>query len=75
MLQGENPLSMFFVFFFSGRFNLWGKVSTNKHGDRFVIQQDLESHSIHSGKLTWIPKITVWKKVPPFKHRHFWYLC
>ena len=45
-----------FCFFFSGRFKVWGKVAANRNGDRFVIKQDLESHSIHSGKLTWIRK-------------------
>ncbi len=26
-------------------------------------------------KLTWIPKMMVWKMLTPFKYGHFWYLC
>ena len=28
----------------------------------------------HSRKLTWIPKMMVWKRWTPLKYDHFWYL-
>ena len=33
---------------------------------------------VHPGKLTWIPKVMVWKcleKVTPFENGHVWHLC
>ena len=70
-LHGEKIEStgrkLLFVYLFFGC-SRWGK----KTRGRYLFQKNTV---VHPWKPTWIPEMMVWKKVTPFKHGHFGYLC
>ena len=74
-----------FPYLLRGRYvrSLRGLVKISHHSwiEQIVIQQrDINpkrwpAKTSHSRKLTWIPKMMVWKRWTPLKCSHFWYLC